>query len=216
MKRVLREFRHDLREISGHLAAAGIIGILFVVTAYFVQVNLDRQDLPNTVTLPALEALIPSLGAYGTLMLMQALLDTEGGELGFTYARTPLYWGLIRQARFFGLYGAAAALVCAAIAAIMWIPWVNLFTLTLLQGYAVMGIGFLALCATRKVSMGLVLVAAFVCLQLMLYRDLPQLNFIYSLTGMAPEGYVLDVLVPRCLAIGTFGWGIGQLWLRPR
>ena len=47
-------------------------------------------------------------------------------------------------------------------------------------------------------------------------RDLPQLNFIYSLTGMAPEGYVLDVLVPRCLAIGTFGWGIGQLWLRPR
>ncbi len=79
-----------------------------------------------------------------------------------------------------------------------------------------MGVGFLALCATRKVSMGLVLVAAFVCLQLMLYRDLPQLNFIYSLTGMAPAGYVLDVLVPRCLAIGTFGWGIGQLWLRPR
>ncbi len=40
MKRVMREFRHDLREISGHLAAVGIIGILFVVTAYFVQVNL--------------------------------------------------------------------------------------------------------------------------------------------------------------------------------
>ena len=42
--------------------------------------------------------------AYWTLFLMQSVLEDEGGDLVFTYARTPLYWGLIRQGRIFGLY----------------------------------------------------------------------------------------------------------------
>ena len=156
------------------------------------------------------------MGAYGALMLMQSTLDTEGCELVFTYARVPMYWGLIRQFRFYLLYSLFAAIVCSTIAAIMRIEGVNLLMLTLLQGYAVMGFAFLAACVTRKMSMGLIVLAAFVCIQIMVSRDMPQFNFIYSLTGNPPDVFVLNTLSLRCLAIGSFGWGIGQVWLRPR
>ena len=104
MKRLIREFLHDLREIKLHLLSVIGIALLFVVVSFFVQRNLDQQGLPNLITLPALEALIPSMGAYGALMLMHSTLDTEGCELVFTYARVPMYRGLIRQFRFYLLY----------------------------------------------------------------------------------------------------------------
>ncbi len=93
MKRVMREFRHDLREISGHLAAVGIIGILFVVTAYFVQVNLYRQDLPNTITLPALEALVSFLGRLWHADANADPIGYGGWGTGLYYVRTRRYTG---------------------------------------------------------------------------------------------------------------------------
>jgi hypothetical protein len=215
MRRIVREVAHDLKEPGIHIWMIPLVALTFIVMTYFVQKSLDAAGRQNLLTLPLLEALVPSLGGYGALMLMQGLLDTEGGELAFTYPRTRLYWGLIRQLRFFVLYALLIVVVCKSVAGIMRIDFAPVFYLTLAQSFAVMAVSFFGVTLGKKVSIGLIVLVAFVGIQIMIGREFEILNRIYVIAGTAPSQEQLDMIVYNSLFIGAFGWGIGQVWLRP-
>ena len=92
----------------------------------------------------------------------------------------------------------------------------NSFYLTLIQGFVVMGLGFAAMSIGRTVSVGLVAVAIWVCLQVMLSKQIPAINIAYSLTGQVPAWAEMTPIMIRCALISIFCWGMGQAWLRPR
>ncbi|MDW7657161.1 MAG: hypothetical protein SCM11_08305 [Bacillota bacterium] len=217
MRRVTRELVHDLKEMGIHLWMIPLVALAFIVMTYIVQAGLDAAGKQNIITLPMLEALIPSLGGYGALMLMQGLLDTEGGELVFTYPRTRLYWGLIRQFRFFILYAFLIAAVCICVTSIMRIDFAPTFYLTLAQSFAVMAVSFLGITAANRVSIGLVALVAFVGIQIMIGREFEILNWIYTVSGGigGPSVKSNAMLIFNAIIIGIFGWGLGQVWLRP-
>lgn len=215
MRRVIREATHDLREAGIHIGMIPLFAFAFLVITYFVQKNLDIAEKQNVLTLPMLEALMPSLGGYGTIMLMQGVLDTEGSELVFTYPRTRLYWGLIRQFRFFILYALLIAVVCKSVTGMMRIDFAPIFTLTLAQSFTVMAVSFLGVTLAKKVSIGLIILVAFVGVQIMIGRDWGFLNWIYVIAETGPSQAQLDAILYNSLCIGIFGWGLGQVWLRP-
>ena len=215
MKQIVREVVHDLKEAGVHMWMIPLVALAFLTMTYFVQANLDNSGKQNVLTLPMLEALIPSLGGYGSLMLMQGLLDTEGGELAFTYPRTRLYWGLIRQSRFFLLYALLIAAVCISATSIMRIDFTPIYILTLAQSFTVMAVSFLGVTFTKRVSIGLIVLVAFVGIQIMIGRDWQFLNWIFVINGTGPLPGQLSTILYNALIIGVFGWGVGQVRLRP-
>lgn len=215
MRRIFRETAYDLKEPGIHIWMIPLVALVFIVMTVIVQKALDAADSPNALTLPLLEALIPSLGGYGALMLMQGLLDTEGGDLAFTYPRTKLYWGLIRQFRFFILYALLIAAVCKSVAVIMRIDFAPVFYLTLAQSFAVMAVSFLGVTSSKKVSIGLIVLVAFVAIQFTLGWEFEIFNRIYLLDGTPPTSEQLSSVTLNSIIIGAFGWGLGQVWLRP-
>jgi len=215
MRRVVREIAHDLKEPGIHMWIIPLVAFAFLVMTFFVQKSVDMAGKQNMLTLPLLEILIPSLGGYGALMLMQGLLDTEGGELAFTYPRTYLYWGLIRQLRFFVLYALLIAIVCESVAGIMRIDFSPIFYLTLAQSFAVMAVSFFGVTLGKKVSIGLIVLVAFVGIQITIGQEFQILNWIYVIDGTMPSYEQLNSPVFNSFFIGVFGWGIGQVWLRP-
>lgn len=217
MRRITRELVHDLKEMGIHLWMIPLAALAFIVMTYFVQAGLDAAGKQNIITLPMLEALIPSLGGYGALMLMQGLLDTEGGELVFTYPRTRLYWGLIRQFRFFILYAFLIVAICICVTSIMRIDFAPTFYLTLAQSFAVMAVSFLGITAANRVSIGLVVLVAFVGIQIMIGREFEILNWIYAVSGGigGPSRKSIEILKYNAIVIGIFSWFMGQVWLRP-
>lgn len=215
MRRIFREVVYDLKEPGVHIWMIPLVALAFIVMTIIVQNALDAAGRTNALTLPLLEILIPSLGGYGSLMLMQGLLDTEGGDLAFTYPRTNLYWGLIRQFRFFVLYAILTAAVCVSIASIMRTDFAPVFYITLAQSFAVMAVSFLGVTSSKRVSIGLIVLVAFVGIQITLGREFEILNRIYLITGMAPSGEQLSSVAGNSIVIGAFGWGLGQIWLHP-
>jgi hypothetical protein len=215
MKRMLREAAYDLKEPGIHIWIIPVISFVFLLFTFYVQQSLDIAGRQNVLTIPLLEVLMPSIGGYGALMLMQGLLDTEGGELGFTYSRTNLYWGLIRQFRFFVIFGLLIALVCGAVAVIMRTEFVPIFLLILIQSFAVMAVSFLGITLGKKVSIGLIVLVTFVGIQLTLGWEFEVFNRIYLLEGSLPSAEKLSRVGFNSLVIGIFGWGIGQVWLHP-
>ncbi|MEA4831219.1 MAG: hypothetical protein VB118_01215 [Oscillospiraceae bacterium] len=211
MRRIYRETAYDLKEPGVHIWIIPLTALAFIVLTYFLQKNMNIDVL----TLSLLEVLIPSLGGYGTIMLMQGLLDTEGGELGFAYPRSYLYWGLIRQFRFFILHSILTAAVCEALALILHVDFLSLFYLTVIQSFAVMAVSFLGVIAGKKVSIGLIVLIAFIGIQLTLGREYNIFNRIYIINGAIPSHEQLNSVLYNSLFIGVFGWGIGQVWLRP-
>lgn len=216
MRRFFREVAHDLKEPGIHMWMIPLVALAFLAMTFFVQKSFDIAGKQNILTLPMLEALVPTLGGYGALMLMQGLLDTEGGELAFTYPRTTLYWGLIRQFRFFVLFALLIALVCNSVTGMMRIDFPPTFCLILAQSFAVMAVSFLGITLGRNVSIGLVVLVAFVGIQIMIGREFQILNWIYVIDATAPSYEQLNTPVYYSLFIGVFGWGVGQVWLRPR
>lgn len=214
MRRILREIIYDLREPGIHISMIPIVALLFMAISFLVEKSTAASGNMNIITLASLEILIPSLGGYGAMMLMQGILDAEGGELAFTYRRKKLYWGMIRQSRFFILYSIIVAIVCFAIAHIMNISFSSIFPITLAQCFAVMAVAFSAITLSRKVESGLIILVAFVGIQLTLGREYPVLNFIYVLSGAVPSPGEINNIVYNGLVIGAFGYGLGQMWLR--
>lgn len=214
MKKILREVAYDLREPGIHIWMIPIMALLFLILSFFAQKSLAASGAMNNITLFTLEVFIPSIGGYGAMMLMQGLLDVEGGEIAFTYPRKKLYWGIIRQLRFFVLYAAIVAIECIGIAYIMQIHFPTIFSLTLAQCFAVMGISFLGITLSRKAEVGLIALAAFVGIQLTLGREYEIFNFIYMLDGAVPSSEQLGSILYNCLIIGGFSFGLGQVWLR--
>ncbi len=217
MRRLTHEFYHDLKEMGIHLWIVMLTLLVFLILTYFVQLELNAVGRINNVTLPMLEALVPSMGGYGALMLMQGLLDAEGGELAFSYPRTRLYWGLIRQLRFFILFTIVVAAVSICLASIMRTSFMPIFSLTLAQSFAVMGVAFLGITATNKISLGMVVLVGFVGIQIMIGREFSMLNWIYVLSGAIgrPLMQANGMRAFNALVIGIFGWVMGQTWLRP-
>jgi hypothetical protein len=150
-------------------------------------------------------------------MLMQSLFDTEGGELAFTWPRTRLYWGLIRQMRFFLLYALWVAVVCLLVCVIVRSPFLSAFRLTLAQCFAVMGVAFFGTTASKKEGIGLIIMVAFVGIQLVMGGYVMGLNWIYDLGrgSILPVSAQSGSLELNALIIGIFSWFMGQIWLRP-
>lgn len=216
MKKFLRELSYDLREPGIHIWMIPWVAALFLAVSYLVQKTLDVSGHTNTITLSSMEIIIPAIGGYGAMMLMQGLLDVEGGEIAFTYRRSNLYWGLLRQLRFFSLFAVMTAVVCVTVSKIMRISFSSVFPITIAQCFAVMGISFLGITMSRQTSIGLIVLVAFVGVQLTLGREFPMFNFIYRFEGTVPTVEETGYIIYRCLIIGIFAWGVGQVWVRPK
>ena len=212
MRRFFRELRFDLKEPGINIRMIPLAAGLFLIMTYIVQSNLEQNNL---ITLSLLETLIPFLGGYGAMMLMQGLLDTEGGELNFTYPRSYLYWGLIRQLRFFILFAVLIAVVCGAVSMMMDIAFGQLFLLTLAQSFAVMAVSFLGVTSGKKVSIGLIVLIGFIGIQITLGREYALFNWIFVMSGAMPYPEQLTSITLNALGIGVFGWGVGQVLIRP-
>lgn len=208
VKRILRELRHDLKEPGLNILALPIVSLLFLLLTCVVQ--------DQTVTLAMLEVLIPFLGGYASLMLMQGLLDTEGCDTLFSYPRSNLYWGLIRQLRLFVVQAVHTVIVCLAVAIIVpQTSFPELFLLTLAQSFAVMAAAFCGVAVTRSVGMGLVILLAFIGIQITLGREYAVFNWLYVLTGHIPDNGTLVTICARSILIGAAGGFVGQLRVRP-
>lgn len=208
VKRILRELRHDLKEPGLNILALPVVSLLFLLLTCAVQ--------NQTVTLAMLEVLIPFLGGYASLMLMQGLLDTEGCDTLFSYPRSNLYWGLIRQLRLFVVQAVHTAIVCLAVAVIVpQASFPELFLLTLAQSFAVMAAAFCGVAVTRSVGMGLVILLAFIGIQITLGREYGVFNWLYVLTGHIPDNGTLVTICARSILIGAAGGFVGQLRVRP-
>ena len=217
IKRIYRELIYDLKEPGINIWMIPMVALTFIIMTFLVQKALDFAGKENVLTLPMLGALIPTLGGYGALMLMQGLFETEGGEIAFSYPRTRLYWGLIRQLRFFILHGLWVIVICLFVCSILHSPASSIIRLTLAQCFAVMGVAFLGTTVSKKAGIGLVVMVAFVGIQLVMGQYMANLNWIYDLgrgsllpASMQPVTKELNALV-----IGVFSWGLGQVWLRP-
>lgn len=212
MKRFIREFIYDLKEPGICIWMIPILVIAFIFLSYFWHSELGLND---TLTLALLELLLPFMGGYASIMLMQGLLDTDGCEILFSYPRSNLYWGLLREIRFFCFFFPLVALASFLTANTMEAPSFGLFFLTLIQCFAVMGIAFGGIALTRRVSAGLIILIAFVGIQITLGREFSVFNLIYVLNGRYPSSSQIVRIGIRGLLVGIFGYGIGQVWIRP-
>lgn len=215
MRRILREISYDLREPGTHMLAIPVIALLFVLLTLFVQARFSAMERQNTFTLFALELLFPFLGGYAAIALMRGIFDAKGGETLFTYGKSFFYWGWIRQMRFFALYAILVAAVSVCTAAILHGSIMDIFTVTLAQCFAVMGVAFFGVCVSKRTDGGLIVLAAFVGIQLILGREYPVLNWIYNFSGYAVNPMQKSNILSACALIGLASWSLGQLWVRP-
>lgn len=212
MKRWTKELLFDLREPGINIWILPIISVIFVAGSSLLQMVLGNN---NTMTLAALEICIPAMGGYASVMIMQGLLDTDGGEILYTYPRSYLYWGILRQSRLFVVQTVHVAVVCGCLSQIMQISFLEVFGLTLFQSFAVMAVSFFGVSASRKVSIGLIALIAFVGIQITLGRELNLLNWIFVLSGRMPSQAILAGICVKSICIGIFGWSVGQMWIHP-
>ena len=210
MKRIMRELWFDLREPGLNIWMLPGLSAIFLFVSWWIQKTLSYKE----ITLTMLEMLIPFLGGYGSLMLMQGLFDTEGGEIYFSYPRSWLYWGVIRQLRFFVVFGFLVCAVCIGVSFVLKVAFWILFPLTLIQSLALMSIAFLGISITKSVSGGLITLCAFTGIQVTLGREYDIFCWIYILKGYVPALKELVILCARALSITAFGLGIGHLWTK--
>ena len=147
MKRWLRELSFDLREPEIKIWIIPLISSFFVIGSWLIQSLLGVN---NTVTLSVMEIMIPFVGRYASIMIMQGLLDTEWCEILYTYDRPYLYWGLLRQFRLLMVQIVHTILVCGCIAVIMGESFVTLLVLTIAQSFAVIPISFFGMAISKK------------------------------------------------------------------
>lgn len=212
MKRWFRELSFDLREPGINIWSMPIFSAFFIVGSILIQSELGVN---NTVTLSVMEIMIPFMGGYASIMIMQGLLDTEGCEILYTYDRSYLYWGILRQLRLFLVQIVHSATVCGCIAVIMKESFVMLLILTIVQSFAVMSISFFGMAISKKVSVAIIILIAFVGIQITLGREMSFVNWIYVLSGSVPDNGMLISICVRSIFIGIFGFVIGQMWIRP-
>ncbi len=212
MKRYFRELALDLTEPGVNIGMIPFVAFCFLIFSYYLQNKLATN---NTITLSLLEVLVPFLGGYASIMIMQSVVDTEGCEILFTYPRSLLYWGIIRQLRLYIIFSFLIALICMLIAKMMCLSFLPLYVLTLAQSFSVMSTGFLGVSMSKKVSIGLVALIAFVGIQILLGREMAFLNWIFVLSGKLPDHGMITGICIRSLLIGCFCWIAGQLWVHP-
>jgi hypothetical protein len=97
----------------------------------------------------------------------------------------------------------------------MRIDFTPIYILTLAQSFTVMAVSFLGVTFTKRVSIGLIVLVAFVGIQIMIGRDWQFLNWIFVINGTGPLPGQLSTILYNALIIGVFGWGVGQVRLRP-
>jgi hypothetical protein len=214
MRRLVREIGYDLREPGVHMIIIPSILLQYIFSTVAVQTRLYHADMNNVITLVIMELLIPFLGGYAAIMLMQGIFDPEGGELLYSYKKSNLYWGLIRQFRFFMLYALLVVIVCLCIAAIIHVEFSAILYITLAQSYAVMGVAFFGVALCKKIDVGIIILVSFVGMQIVLGCEFEMLNFIYSFSGRVLDPIQQSDLISKCLFIGSAGWFFGQVWVR--
>ena len=105
-------------------------------------------------------------------------------------------------------------IVCICVAGIMHITPLEILLVTLLQSFAVMAVAFCGVAATRSVSMGLIILLAFIGVQITLGREFEIFNWLYTLSGHMPTLEEMVGIALRALPTGFICGFLGHLWVR--
>ena len=217
IRKTFREIKYDLKEMGLNLIAV----IVILVGLVFLSVLLNNKiytEYFKTIAINSLyEFIIPTLGGYCSVILMQGLYDPEGGELLFTYSRSYFYWGIIRQLRFFILYIVMIFAVFYASAFFIAGLRADFLFLLIFQSFAVMGFSFLGTAISKKISVGLIFLVIFVGVQIMIGREFLIFNWIYKLDGnIRPSRFNDWILMVNSFIIGIICFWLGNKWIKKK
>lgn len=212
MKKSLRELLYDIKEPGINIHIIPLICLLYIMCAYTWHTSLGKSD---NITLAILEFIVPFTGGYSSVMLMQGVMDTDGCEIMFSYPKSTLYWGIVRQLRFLAIFSILIIGVSCCIATIMQISYIKLIVLTFFQSIATMAVAFLGVTISQSVSVGIIILLSFVVIQMTLGREFDIFNWLFVLDGTLPgNGQILSICIRSCMFC-IFAWPIGQIWVAP-
>jgi len=215
IRRIFEELKHDLREMGANTLLVFGGCLVVVLLLHFLTAYIRKAGMTDSVSFQLVQLIIPFLGGYGSVMLMQSIMDTEGCEICFSYARSNLYWGIVRQIRFFIVYIFAVIIVCLLLSHDMDVEFVPFLRLLSAQCFALMSVGFVGICVSRKVSVGIVILIAIVSIQVTLGREYDIFNRLYLFTDTLVSESDLVLPVRDSIIIGVFCWPLGQTWVKP-
>lgn len=214
--RAFRELFYDLKEMGINFAvvmSGCAVSLFLLILLYY---TIGTSERLNITALPLIQLLIPASGGYGAVILMQGILDTDGGEIYFTYPHPYIYWGVLRQLRFLIFFSIIVFLFTLPMSYFMCIEIQNLPIMILPQSVAVMAVSFLGIAISRKVSIGLIFLLAFVGIQITLGQEYEAFNLIFVPFGSSLESADYGKIIINSIAIGILGFGVGQTFIKPR
>jgi len=215
MRRVIKEIYFDLKNMGWHFAGILSICLFVIVGSIILKCRIIYPDQYIITVLPLVQILISAAAGYGSVMLMQSLLDTEGGEMCFTFPRSNLYWGIVRQIRYFVIILPVIICVCIPISLFMKIKFGILLAIITFQSVAVMAVSFIGVSISRKVSIGLVFLIAFIGIQITLGQEYEVFNFIYIPFGKTVETFGTSKIIFNAIIISIVGFIWGQTFIHP-
>jgi len=216
MRRFFRELLYDIREMGIHFWAAVSGCLIIVPVLLLLRIYIGSQEQLLVTMLPVMQLLISLSYGYIAVLIMQGLLDTEGGELGFSFSRSYLYWGIIRELRITAVMLIVTVAVCIPCSLYMAINCIHLAAMLSLQGIAAQGVAFLGVAVSRKVSVGLIILIAFIGIQATLGQEYEIFNLIYLPFQLFPDDMHINRIIFNSAVTGICGLGLGQTWIRPR
>lgn len=217
IRKTFREIKYDLKEMGLNLVSVIAILVSLVFLSVVLKNKIINQYYMITIINSLYEFLIPTLGGYCSVILMQGLYDSEGGDLLFTYSKSYFYWGIIRQLRFFIIYIILIVAVFFSTSIFISEMQSGVLVLLIFQSFAVMGFSFLGTTLSKKVSVGLIFLVVFVGVQLMIGREFAVFNWIYKLDGnIRPSRFDVGALIFNSIIIGSISFLLGNIWIKKK
>ena len=215
--KIFREIKYDLKEMGLNLVSVIAILASLVFLSVILKNKITNQYYMIAIINSLYEFIIPTLGGYCSVILMQGLYDSEGGDLLFTYSRSYFYWGILRQLRFFIIYIILIVAVFYSTSIFISEMQSGLLVLLILQSFAVMGFSFMGTTISKKVSVGLIFLVIFVGIQIMVGREFVFLNWIYKLEGnIRPSRFNDGALTINSAIIGSISFLLGNIWIKKK
>jgi hypothetical protein len=215
--KIFREIKYDLKEMGLNLVSVIAILASLVFLSVILKNKITNQYYMIAIINSLYEFIIPTLGGYCSVILMQGLYDSEGGDLLFTYSRSYFYWGILRQLRFFIIYIILIVAVFYSTSIFISEMQSGLLVLLILQSFAVMGFSFMGTTISKKVSVGLIFLVIFVGIQIMVGREFAFLNWIYKLEGnIRPSRFNDGALTINSAIIGSISFLLGNIWIKKK
>ncbi len=215
--KTFREVKYDLKEMGLNLISVIIILVSLVFLSVILKNKIITQYYMIAIISSLYEFLIPTLGGYCAVILMQGLYDPEGGDLLFSYSRSYFYWGIIRQLRFFIIYLILVVAVFYSTNIFISEMKLEILILLIFQSFAVMGFSFLGTVLSKKISVGLIFLIIFVGIQIMIGREFAIFNWIYKLEGnIRPSRFDTGALIFNSIIIGSVSFLLGNIWIKKK